>query len=252
MARERIKFLSVPVDVIPRGELENEIAELLQSGKLSQICFVTIWDILKARMSSELLSCLNNASLVIPVSKSILRGASFLGLSVPVRYNPFSAIISILDTIDKHHRSLYMFGSRKDCLMTAERNVRETFSNIQIVGRYVGYYPKSAEKNIIQAIHKAAPSLLLVSDGIRGGQLWSFSRRHQLPSGLILHYRDIFPIFSKHKKRVSPERFEKGLEIWGEILRNPLKILLVFPYIWYIIVLVWYKCFKKADNSNTQ
>ena len=40
--------------------------------------------------------------------------------------------------------------------------------------------------------------------------------------------------------------FEKGLEIWSEIIKNPLKIFLLFPYIWYIILLVWYRLVKKG------
>ena len=41
--------------------------------------------------------------------------------------------------------------------------------------------------------------------------------------------------------------FEKGHEIFWEIAHNPLKIFLVFPYIRYIILLVWYRLFKKKS-----
>jgi N-acetylglucosaminyldiphosphoundecaprenol N-acetyl-beta-D-mannosaminyltransferase len=56
-----------------------------------------------------------------------------------------------------------------------------------------------------------------------------------------MYYRDAVGILSKRAHRVDPKTFEKGHEIWGEILRNPLKIFLIFPFIGYIMLLVWAK-----------
>ena len=76
MAHTRINFLSVPVDIIPEQNLADEIMEIIVKNSeekvSSQICFVSIWDILKARINQDYLNCLKNASLVIPISKSIL------------------------------------------------------------------------------------------------------------------------------------------------------------------------------------
>ena len=249
MAHTRINFLSVPVDIIPEQNLADEIMEIIvknsEAKVSSQICFVSIWDILKARFNQDYMNCLKNASLVIPISKSILKGASFLKLPVPVRYNPFKAVISIMNAIDKNFRTLYLFGSRRESLMAAEKNVKATFSGLRIIGRYVGYYPKASEGNIIEAIYKASPSLTLVSDGISGGDMWYFRRRKKFEAGIFLYYKDCFGIFSRRKRRISESTFDKGLEIWPEILRNPFKIFLIFPYLWYLVLLLWYKIFKK-------
>lgn len=245
MAHTRINFLSVPVDIIPEQNLAQKITEISQNMTSSQICFVTIWDILKARMNQDYMSCLKNAALVIPISKSIISGASFLKLKVPVRYNPFKAVISIMNALDKNYRSLYMLGGRRDSLMAAEKNVRATFSGLRIVGRYVGYYPKTSEADLVEAIYKASPSLTLLSDGVSGGDMWYYRRRKKFVTGIFLYYKDCFGIFSKRKRRVSEDLFNKGLELLPEIIRNPFKIFLIFPYLWYLIVLLWYKIFKK-------
>lgn len=80
MARTRISFLSVPVDVVEPNELGSEIMNIVHSGDYSQVCFVSIWDILRARTNPEYLNCLKKASLILPVSKSIVRGSAFLKL----------------------------------------------------------------------------------------------------------------------------------------------------------------------------
>lgn len=245
MARTRVNLVSVPVDVVHPAELEKEIMQLVEKGEQTQICFVSIWDILKARKNKEYMNCLKDSALILPISKSILRGVSFLTHQTMYRYNPFSAVINILGSLEKHYKSLYLLGGRKDSLMNAERNLRSTFPGLQIVGRYVGYYPKYVESDVISAIYKASPTLLLFCDGLNGNMCWAYRRRKQISSSIALYSKDLFKIFSKQKKRVSTKVFDKGLEIWVEILKNPFKLFLIFPYMWYLLLLLWYKCFRR-------
>lgn len=247
MSIQRIYVLGVPVDICKPQELESRIMELVEKPGAKQIVFLSVWDLLRARRKGEYSECVKNADLVLPVSKSILSGAKFLKKNVPVRYNPFDCVINILSVLTSHLKTLYILGGRKKTLMTAERHVRSTFKGLQVVGRYVGYYPKSVEDDIVQAIYKASPSLVLVSDGIKEKDTWSFTRRNRFSDSIFLYYHDAVGIFSQRITRVNERTFNKGLEIWSEIIRNPLKIFLVFPYMWYLILLLWTRVFKKAD-----
>ena len=99
--------------------------------------------------------------------------------------------------------------------------------------------------DVIKAIYKACPSLVLVSDGIKDKVCWAYKRRNQFSSSIFIYYKEVMGIFSKRVKRIDEKTFERGHEIYHEIIRNPLKIFLIFPYIWYILVLVWYRLLKK-------
>ena len=246
MAVQRIDVLGVPVDVLLPQDIESEILKLLETPGTKQIVFMTVWDLLRARGKNDYAQCVREADLVLPVSKSILRGAKFLKKPVPVRYNPFNAVINFLTILENHYKSLYILGGRKKSLMAAERNVRQTFKNLHIVGRYVGYYPKNVEDDVVQAIRKASPSLVLVSDGLREKDCWSYNRRDSFSSSIFLYYKDAVGVFSERISRVKESIFDKGLEIWHEILHNPLKVLLIFPYLWYIMLLLGYRIFRKS------
>lgn len=245
MAITRISLLGVPVDICSPENLENEVLEILARPGTKQIIFLSIWDLLKARHKGDFSECIKNADLILPISKSILKGAKFLKKEIPVRYNPFEAVIQILGILDAHYKSLYMFGSTKKTLSKAEHNLRDTFTSLKIVGRYVGYYPKTVEDNIIEAIFKAQPSLVLISDGIKEKNCWAYRRRNRFSSSIFLYYKDSFGIFSERIKRVKEKTFNKGLEIFTEIGHNPFKIFLIFPYMWYRTLLLWYKIAKK-------
>ena len=246
MAIKRISLIGVPVDICQPENLEFEILELLSKPGTKQIVFLSIWELLKARHKGDFSECIKNADLIIPISKSILKGAKFLKKEIPIRYNPFDAVIQILSILDSHYKSLYLLGSSKKTLTKAEKNIRATFRQLKIVGRYVGYYPKNVEDDIIQAIFKAEPSLVLLSDGIKEKNCWAYRRRNRFSSSIFLFYKDSFGIFSERVKRVKDSTFEKGHEIFFEISHNPFKIFLLLPYLWYIIVLVFYRLFRKG------
>lgn len=248
MAIQRISLIGVPVDICRPENLESQILEVLAKPGTKQIVFLSVWDLLRARRQhSDFSQCVKTADMVLPISKSILWGARFLGLHVPVRYNPFSAVISILSVLDQHYKTLYMFGGRKKTLHQAERNVHETFPNLQIVGRYVGYYPRAVENDIVSAIYKSSPSLVLFSEGIKEADCWPYHRRNRFSSSIFLYYHDAFGIFSERIKRVDERTFAHGHEIWHEIAHNPLKIFFLFPFIGYILILFWYKIFGKKS-----
>lgn len=245
MSLKRISVIGVPVDVCPPEELEKEILEILAKPGTKQIVFLSIWKLLKATHKGDMADCVKNADLIIPISKSILRGAKFLKKEVPNRYNPFEMVIRVLSILESHFKTTYLLGSYKKTLVKAEKNIRDTFPSLRIVGRYVGYYPKQIENDIISAIFKSQPSLVLISDGIKEKDCWAYKRRNRFSSSIFLYYKDSFGIFSERVKRIDEKTFNKGNEFWIELFHNPFKIFLIFPLLWYLILLVFYKLFRK-------
>lgn len=251
MAIQRIRILGVPVDICRPEQLEGEIMELMAKQGTKQIVFLTVWKLLKARNKKSVFSkCLEDADLILPVSKSIIMAARFLKCPTVHRYNPFNAMIQILTVLERHVRSIYLLGGRKRTLMQTERNILATFRALQIVGRYVGYYPKSVEENIVKAIFKASPNLVIVSEGVRGKDTWAYTRKDKFSSSIFLYYREIFGIFSARRRRVSEEAFDKGLEVWDEIFHNPFKIFLILPYFKFMVILLFHKLFRKNEYIN--
>ncbi len=124
MSVQRIEILGVPVDVCSKQDLEGKILELLQKQGTSQIAFITIWDFLKVRGKSEYAECIRNADLILPISKSIIKGAKFLKKTVPVRHNPFDILINILSILENRYKSFYILGGRQKALAAAEKNIR--------------------------------------------------------------------------------------------------------------------------------
>jgi len=243
--KQCVNLLKVPVDIISPEQLGPFIYELLKEEKEYNIVLLSLWDLLRARRSGEYRSYILKASLVIPISKSIVTGIKFLTGKKAYRYMPFDFVISLLTILENREHSCYLLGGKTKVLLKTEKNLRQTFPKLRIVGRFPGSFKKQEEATIIKAIKKASPSLLLVGDGVRGHEYWIPRHNLSLGKGLRLWCSDIFDVFAEKKKHPSRAAFDNGLEWIGYCFQKPYKFLRVFPYMYYKLLLLFHKIFGK-------
>jgi N-acetylglucosaminyldiphosphoundecaprenol N-acetyl-beta-D-mannosaminyltransferase len=242
---ERISLLKVPLDILPEDRMADVIYDQLKSGEGKNIVLLSLWDLLRARRSGEYRSFVLGASLVIPISKSLVGGARFLTGKTPVRYMPFDFVINLLTVLERREYSLYLLGGKPRILKRSEKNIRQTFPKLRVVGRYRGSFKRSEEGILTQAIRKASPSLLLVGKGVHGGERWIARNNAILGSGLRLWCSDLLEVFAERKKRPSREIFDRGFEWIGFCFQNPLRFFRIVPYFYYKILLLVYRLFKR-------
>ncbi|GHV30558.1 UDP-N-acetyl-D-mannosamine transferase [Spirochaetia bacterium] len=247
---ERISVLKVPLDIVPEETLAETIYGLLKADnegivKGKNIVLLSLWDLLRARGANEYRDFVQKAALILPISKSVAGGARFLTGKTPVRYMPFDFIIKLLTILENRELSVYLLGAKPRILKKTEKNLRQTFPKLQIVGRFVGNFKRQDENTILEAIRKASPSLLLIGKGVHGEERWIARNAGHLNAGLRLWCSDIFDVFAERKRRPSRVVFDRGLEWFGYCFQHPLYFFRIFPYFWYKILLLVYRVFKK-------
>ncbi len=236
--RTRVRFLNIPLDLIPEEYLPEAVSAMLAEPKVHHIVLVTLWDLMRARRSREYRTMLEQAALVLPISRGIRMGVEFLGKGSPVRYFPFDFVIRILGILEERRRSTYLLGGSVETVQISERNIRQTFPGLKVVGRYAGSYPRAMEKNILLAVRKASPSLLLVGRGLSGGNRWIHRNRQQLPQGIVFWCDDCFEIFAEKKKRVGRKQFQMGWEFLPGLVRKPWRLFRGIVYLYYLLLLL--------------
>ena len=243
--RQRVTLLKIPIDIVPPEQLSDLVYDLLKEEKEHNIVLLSLWDLLRARRNSEYRAYITRASLVIPISKSLISGIKFLMGKKAYRYMPFDFIVSMLTILENREFSCYLLGGRTKVLLKTEKNIRQTFPRLRIVGRFPGYFKRHEEATIIKAIKKASPSLLLAGTGIRGKERWIARNNAALGNGMRLWCSDIFDVFAEKKKHPSRAAFDNGLEWVGYCFQTPIKFLRIFPYFRYKFLLLFYKIFVK-------
>ena len=242
---ERIRLLKVPIDIVEPDNLNLLIFRLAHEKEEHNIVLLSVWDLLRARRNTEYREYVEQAMLVIPISKSIVRGAWFLLKKRPVRYMPFDFIMRCMSVLEEHEFSSYLLGGKKRFLLKIEKNISSTFPGLRIVGRFPAF-KRQEEASVVAAIRKSSPSLLLVGKGVRGGELWLARNAGRLGNGLKLWCSDLFDVLAGRKWRPSRKVFSLGFEWIGYCLRNPVKLLRFFPFLYYNMLLLAYKMSKKT------
>lgn len=235
---ERVEVLKVPVDIVAREDVERIIFDLLERKDGENIVLLSVWDLLRARRNGEFRNYVRNAALVIPISKSLVSGTRFLTGKTPVRYMPFDFIVNLLTILEQRELSVYMLGGEPSVLVRSEKNIRETFPKLRIIGRFPGAIKKHAEDNVLQVIRKSSPSLLLIGQGVHGRERWVAKNTHRLNSGLRLWCSDLYSVFAKRRKRPSKAVFERGLEWIVFCLHNPLRVMRLLSFVRYTFLLL--------------
>lgn len=237
----RISLLNVPLDILKPEDFDEVIRSMFSDGRNHQIVLLSLWDLLRARRNGEFRTMVNGASLVLPISRALVRGARFLRRAEPVRYMPFDFTIRLLNALERWNRSVYLLGSTRRNLGLAEENIHATYPGIRIVGRFPGHYPRPMEQHILQAIRKSTPTLLLVGRGVLGRERWIPRSLKHFHSGLYLWCSDLFDVFAEKAPKPSKALFERGMEWIPYTLRRPWKVFRFLSYLRYRLLLLWYR-----------
>ena len=197
---KRIKVLDVPVDAVDPDMAGKAIEELLNNSQANQIVFLSLLGLLRARHDAEFMRCLRDAALVLPTSLAVVQGARFLGTGRLSLFNPFEFIIRILSVVEKCKGSVYLLGTRKSLLEIAEVNLLGSFHGIRVVGRFYGFFSRTFEGDIVTAIKKSSPSLLLVGTGVPGKERWLLRHKKEFNPGISLWADNCFEVFAGTEK----------------------------------------------------
>lgn len=218
---KRLRLLGIPVDSIDPDYINDYLLQILQAEKSHQIVFLRTLDLLRARRNPELRACLEAAALVVPVSKGLQTACARLHLGTLYRYAPFDFMIRLLNVLEAKHGSFYLLGDAQPYLNRTEINLRHTFPGAQPLGRYAGSFSRAMEENIIIAIAKASPNLLLAGPGLQGRDLWIHRRQSSFTRGVQVWCADCFYYFTARKKRPNRVSFRKGRDFYRESIGKP-------------------------------
>lgn len=240
---ERIHLLRIPLDILKEDDLEPVIRELKERKGDNQIILLNFSDFMKSRRDPERQRMLKEAALVLPTSRSLVRGARFLKKGELVRHMPFEFVIRLLGVLEKIHGSVYLLGEKNRDLNISSANLRDSFPGLQIVGRHTGFFSPPG-KGCGAGHKKATPTLLLIGSGLKGRDRWILRRKEALGAAFSLWCGDCFKIFCGKAKRLSRKQWESSSHAAAGLLKNPLRIFFIFPRMAYGFLLLIYRIRK--------
>jgi len=234
---KRIHILGIPVDVVDLEGLQEAVEGFYSLTDNRQIVFLDMHELMRAKFNKERRLALTRAALIVPVSTLIVRAARFLKLDIPPMRTPYPFIIRLLGILEEKNKSIYLLGSTKKGIRKAESALRATYPGLQIVGRYSSGFHAERQKDIISAIKKASPALLLTSRGLKGRHLWVSRNRDQLAPGLSIWEESCLDVFSGRRSKPATSVTARLFGGFLNALIRPWRFFRAFRYLLFFILL---------------
>lgn len=234
----RIYLLGVPIDVIPEDRLADVIEDFYALEDHRQIVLLNFHEFMKSRRLRERKKTLKDAALVIPTSRLIIWAARFLGKKVPPLRRNYPFIIQLLGILERKGKSVYLLGCSLREIRSAESTLRTTFPGLQVVGRYSGHFSGPRQADVVTAIKKASPTLLLAGEGLKRRHLWIARNRGRFSAGLSIWERQSLNVFSGRKSKPNDRwsaRLSRGVFI---TLVMPWRLLRIIRYLLFFLLLL--------------
>ncbi len=235
---KRIHILGIPVDVVSDSALPEVIEGFYSLTDHRQIVFLDFHELMRCRFIKERRNAVTKAALIIPVSKLIVRAARFLHQDVPPLRRTYPFIIRLLGILELKNKSLYLLGSSMRGVRSAESSLKATFPGLQIVGRYASHFPGEREKDVITAIKKASPTLLLAGKGLKKQHLWISEKRTRLSPGLSVWEETCFDVFSGKRPKPDDRSASRFFQAFGRTLIRPWRFFRFFRYVYFYLLLL--------------
>ncbi|MCK5737237.1 MAG: WecB/TagA/CpsF family glycosyltransferase [Spirochaetaceae bacterium] len=236
---KRIHILGIPVDVVSDDALPGVIENFYSLKDHRQIIFLDFHEMMRVRHNKTRRKAITQAALIIPVSSLIVRAARFLHRDVPPLRRTYPFIIRLLGILENKNKSLYLLGSGMRGVRQAESTLKATFPGLQIVGRYASHFPGEREKDVITAIKKASPTLLLAGRGLKKQHLWLSNNRTLLGPGLSVWEQSCFDVFSGKRPKPDDRPTARFFQGFARTLVHPWRFFRFFRYLtFYLLLLV--------------
>ena len=241
----RTHLLDVPVDGFTQEDLPAIVDKLRSNGERNHIVLLSTRDLLRARRKRRYRKALQEAALVVPISLGIQRSAKFLEKASVEAQTTFRFIIRLLALLEERSSTYYLLGLRRKHLLRVEENLRQTFPGLGLVGRHPGYYSQERETDIVTAIRKAAPTLVLVGSGINGGNIWLRTNKRSFAPGIYIWVPEVLEIFADVRKKPPATRAGRIARRTRVLLTHPWRVGRTFVYVWFGILTLGYRLFDR-------
>ncbi len=179
----RRRLLGVEIDDIGMPEAVAEAKKFLDSHQFHQVVTPGPEFLLEATANAKFHNILNRADLSLPDGMGLKVAGWLSGQKVRQRVTGVDFVIKLLELCQQMGRSVFLYGGQAGVAEQAVRRIMKTYPRLLVAGFESGYrgpWQQLHERRVLEKIHLAKPSVLLVALGAPKQELWIDRHRQGL------------------------------------------------------------------------
>lgn len=160
---ERIEMMGCQVDNLSMEETLQTIEGFIRSGRPHQHVVVNVDKIVKAQRDAELRRIINECALINADGMPVVWASRLLGRPLKERVAGVDLFEALMCRAADTGWRIYLLGARQEVVTEVQRRYEIKYPGLKIVGVRDGYWSKSEEEGVVQAIADARPDILFVA-----------------------------------------------------------------------------------------
>lgn len=165
-------MLGVGFDVVSPQEALSLACRWLEGAELRLVVTANPETVLKARRTPDLAQVMGGAALVVADGVGILWAARRLGTPLPGRVAGIDLAEGLLEACQTAGRPVFLLGGRPGVADLAAEALVRRWPGLRVSGTWHGYFDEGQERDVLEAVARARPALLLCGMGCPRQELW--------------------------------------------------------------------------------
>ena len=217
--------LNIAIDIVTMPEAVARLEQFIAGDKPHLIATANAEMVILAQEDQELASILNQCDLVVPDGAGVVWAARHQGYTMPERVAGYDLSQNLLAQAARQGYRIFMFGSRPEILEKAKKVAAERYPGLCIAGTRDGFFTPQDEPEIIEAIKKAKPDILLAALGVPKQEKWLAKNLSSLNVPVCMGVGGTFDVMAGTVKRAPAWMQRTGLEWLFRLLQQPQRII---------------------------
>ena len=221
----RINFMNVKIDNLNMSEALTKIDVLIQKKRNAFVVTPNVDHIVKLEKDEELQKVYANADLVLADGKPLIWISKYYRTPIKEKVSGSDLFPKLCELAEKKEYKMFFLGAAEGVAKEAEKNLKERYKKLKIVGTYsptYGFENNHSEINeIFNIIHKSKPDILIVALGCPKQEKFIYKYRDDLNVPLSLGLGASLDFEAGNVKRAPRWMADNGLEWLFRIMQEP-------------------------------
>lgn len=140
------------------------------------------------------------------------------------RINVGDYIHSLLKKAQEARLRIYILGYSEEVIQRTMQYIAVTYPGITLCGFHNGFFPSFQEKNLVLAIRRSKPNILLIGMGSPKQELFAYNNRNALPQCVTICVGGVFNYVSGSLRRAPLWMQKAGLEWLFRLFQEPRRL----------------------------
>jgi N-acetylglucosaminyldiphosphoundecaprenol N-acetyl-beta-D-mannosaminyltransferase len=244
MTLPEVQILGVTVHPVTVAELNQCIAELVQSGAHAVVANVNAHFFNLAYRQPELRRFQNAAELVFCDGAGVMLAARILGQRIPQRITYADWIWQLAEFAEPQGFSFFFLGARPGIAQRGAERLCARFPHLRVVGTQHGFFDRTPggveNQAVIARINALQPDILLLGMGMPLQERWLMQNWARVRARVALTGGAVFDYLAGELPRAPRWLTDHGLEWLGRLAIEPRRLwrryLLGNPlFLWHVL-----------------